>query len=132
MWRFGVLALWAANFVSLTSAQASTTLAAATTYTPTGIWYPQPTCSQGNTAATTQGVGNYGGGIFEDYWGTFWELDCGYSYSGTTYMDGTYVGTFGNGIVACFYGCSLRIGCMGFTYVVVAGQNTGLSGSGRC
>ena len=77
------------------------------------------------------GAGGLGGGVYQDLFGTFWEFDCGYSYTGGTYYDGTFVGTYGNGVLTCFYGCSNRIGCMGFSHAGTQGSSPDV-GSGGC
>ena len=128
--RFGVIALLGATFFSLASAQ-STTLAAYTSYVPTQTWAPNAVCSAGSSYG---GPAPYGG-IYEDPFGTFFEMQCGYAFAGTTYYDDNnaqvFSGTTSQGIVTCFYACSARIGCMGFTYTFTS-QSQGAVGAGRC
>lgn len=132
MARFGVVALLGAYFFALVSAQATQgTLSVYTSYTPTQTWTPAATCSAGSSY-TGSGLG---GGVYEDPMGTYWEFDCGMTYSGTNYYDvvgstPTYVGTNGNGVISCFWGCSNRIGCQSFIYTGTVTNN--VSGSGRC
>ncbi|KAK4955888.1 hypothetical protein LTR10_006827 [Elasticomyces elasticus] len=137
MRRSGALAFVAALAAGLATAQSvTTTLSAGTTYQPTVPWTiaggPSPTtgaCSAG--AVQTAGpAGYYGGGVYTDKYGDFWEMDCDYSFSSTTYYDGTFVGTNALGVVACFNGCAGRIQCVGFSYYGNAFGNS--SGSGRC
>ena len=107
--RPGVFALWAATFLSLTSAQ-STTLGVSTTYVPTATWRPNAVCTQGSSYG---GPAPYGG-VYQDFYGAFWEVQCGYGWSSTNYMDGgaiaAPIGTYGQGIATCFMGCDSRIG----------------------
>lgn len=121
MWRYGAVALLGAALIDVAAAQA-TTLSASTSYVPTNTWVPQAQCSQ---------AGGGAGGYYQDSIGTYWEVQCAQAFSGTTYYDnGAYVGTNGQGIGACFWGCSNRIGCVGFTYTgSVTSANVG---SGRC
>ncbi|KAK5676194.1 hypothetical protein LTS10_011006 [Elasticomyces elasticus] len=135
--RSGALAFVAALAAGLATAQSvTTTLSAGTTYEPTVPWTiaggPSPTtapCAAG--AVQTAGpAGYYGGGVYTDKYGDFWEMDCDYSFSGTTYYDGTFAGTNGQGVVACFNGCANRLQCAGFSYYGNAMGNT--TGSGRC
>ena len=115
-----VIALLGATLVSHVAGQA-TTLSAYTSYVPTNTWVPQAQCSQA-------GGGN--GGYYQDTIGTFWEVQCGQQFSGPTYYDNNYVGTSSQGIAACFWGCSNRIGCAAFTYTGTVSSAT--AGSGRC
>lgn len=122
MRRPGVVVLLAASLIDHASAQA-TTLSASTSYVPTNTWVPQAACSQ----AAPGGAGGY----YQDTIGTYWEVQCGQAFTGTTYYDNNaYVGTNAQGIAACFWGCSNRIGCVGFTYTGTVSSST--AGSGRC
>lgn len=92
MQRLGVVAFRAVAFVVLVQAQYTTPglttsapLSASTTYTPTNVWAPNPTCSAGSSAVAQNG--GYGGGVYRDDYGTYWEVGCGYNWSGTTYME---------------------------------------------
>ena len=137
MRRFGVLALLGAG-IELVSAQ-TTTLGASPSILPTSTWAPAPVCSQGNSWG---GPAPYGG-VYEDPLGTFYQVECGYQFSGLTFYDtagynlnangytGAGQGTTAQGIVTCFWGCSQRPECIGFTYAgtVNAAAN---SGSGVC
>jgi hypothetical protein len=96
MQRFGVAALLAAAFVATVRAQSiyttpglttSAPLSASTTYTPTNVWAPNPTCSSGSSAVAQNG--GYGGGVYRDDYGTYWEVACGNDWSGSTYYDTT-------------------------------------------
>lgn len=120
MRRFGVVALLGASLFDYAYAQV-TTLSAATSYTPTQTWAPLSTCTQNGQP----------GGFYQDSIGTYWEVQCGQRFSGTAYYDNNnFVGTNGQGIGACFWGCSNRVGCVGFTYTgSVTSANVG---SGRC
>ena len=131
MRRFGVLALLGAG-IELVAAQASTTLAASPTFAPTQTWNPAATCSLGSTYP---GPAPYGG-VFEDTLGVFYEMQCGYVFSGTTYYEtvgGTPVGslgTTGQGIASCFYGCSNRPECIGILFTYTSQSAT--AGAGKC
>ncbi|KAI7359325.1 hypothetical protein KC354_g9411 [Hortaea werneckii] len=82
----------------------------------------------GAAAATATAGGQ--GGVYQDRYGGYWEMDCGYYFSGSTYWDGAYQGTNGIGVYSCFNGCANRPGCVGFTYY---GTSTGpTTGGGRC
>ncbi|GAB1729361.1 hypothetical protein NU195Hw_Modified_146t1 [Hortaea werneckii] len=82
----------------------------------------------GAAAATATAGGQ--GGVYQDRYGGYWEMDCGYYFSGSPYYDGAYVGTNGIGVYSCFNGCANRPGCVGFTYY---GTSTGpATGAGRC
>ncbi|KAI7566524.1 hypothetical protein KC343_g5385, partial [Hortaea werneckii] len=82
----------------------------------------------GAAAATATAGGQ--GGVYQDRYGGYWEMDCGYYFSGNTYYDGAYQGTNGIGVYSCFNGCANRPGCVGFTYY---GTSTGpTTGGGRC
>ncbi|GAB1736020.1 hypothetical protein NU219Hw_g6074t1 [Hortaea werneckii] len=82
----------------------------------------------GAAAATATAGGQ--GGVYQDRYGGYWEMDCGYYFSGSPYYDGAYQGTNGIGVFSCFNGCANRPGCVGFTYF---GSSTGpTTGSGRC
>ncbi|KAI7389162.1 hypothetical protein KC328_g8590 [Hortaea werneckii] len=82
----------------------------------------------GAAAATATAGGQ--GGVYQDRYGGYWEMDCGYYFSGSPYYDGVYQGTNGIGVFSCFNGCANRPGCVGFTYF---GSSTGATtGSGRC
>ncbi|KAI7471998.1 hypothetical protein KC351_g11854 [Hortaea werneckii] len=82
----------------------------------------------GAVAATATAGGQ--GGVYQDRYGGYWEMDCGYYFSGSPYYDGAYQGTNGIGVYSCFNGCANRPGCVGFTYF---GSSTGpTTGSGRC
>jgi hypothetical protein len=98
MQRFGVAALLAAAFVATVQAQSvyttpgvttSAPLSASTTYTPTNVWAPNPTCSAGSSAVAQNG--GYGGGVYRDDYGSYWEVACGSDWSGATYYDTTWV-----------------------------------------
>ncbi|KAK3722887.1 hypothetical protein LTR37_002032 [Vermiconidia calcicola] len=129
MWRSGVVALLGASFLACVSAQVSRTLGAYTSYTPTATWAPAPVCSQGSNPALSPG-----GGVYQDEFGAYYEMQCGQQFSGTNYYDNTFAGTNAQGIGSCFYGCSKRPGCMGFTYTgTVVGTSYNWQGSsGRC
>ncbi|KAK6442105.1 hypothetical protein LTR95_001659 [Oleoguttula sp. CCFEE 5521] len=80
---------FAAQFVARVAAQAqapttSASLTASTTYAPTNTWTPAPVCSNGGTAP---GAGQYGGGVYQDAYGTFWEVECEYDWTAQTYQD---------------------------------------------
>jgi len=134
MRRFGVVALLGASLLEFASAQGTTTtLGVSTTYVPTAAWSPAPVCSAGSSSGTAQG------GVYQDESGNFYEMQCGPNYSGTNYYDLTagnpvFVGTTGQGIGSCFWGCSQRPSCMGFTYTGVVGSNVypWTGSSGRC
>ncbi|KAI7550479.1 hypothetical protein KC317_g14262, partial [Hortaea werneckii] len=82
----------------------------------------------GAAAATATAGGQ--GGVYQDRYGGYWEMDCGYYFSGSPYYDGAYQGTNGIGVYSCFNGCANRPGCVGFTYY---GTSTGpTTGGGRC
>ncbi|KAI7551626.1 hypothetical protein KC331_g2433 [Hortaea werneckii] len=82
----------------------------------------------GAAAATATAGGQ--GGVYQDRYGGYWEMDCGYYFSGSPYYDGAYQGTNGIGVFSCFNGCANRPGCVAFTYF---GSSTGpTTGSGRC
>ena len=111
--RSGVLALWAASFWSIASAQ-STSLGVAPAAGQGAVnpWRPKQVCSAGS---------NYGGpapygGVYVDNYNAYWEVECGYAWTGTTYYDGSGpvmgsgIGTYSQGIVTCFVGCGNRIG----------------------
>jgi len=160
MRRFGDLALVAGLFVGFVCAQftpplpatsggtstlISQTLAAYTSYQPTNTWtIPTYTgtggCSLGmGAAAATQTAGGYGG-VYQDYWGGYWEVACDQYFSGTTYYDGSpfYEGTNTQGMIACFNGCAKRPGCSAFAFYgsqtssSVAPTATSWTGGGRC
>jgi hypothetical protein len=136
MHRPGVLAFVAWLLVGFTSAQStSTTLSAYTSYVPTDTWtIASGTCATGMGAAVAAtATAGAQGGVFEDKFGNFWEMECGYYFSGTTYYANVAagaIGTSGQGIYACFDGCANRINCVGFSYY---GTVTGATaGSGKC
>jgi len=94
MQRFGVAAFVAVAFVATVQAQSVYTtpgvttpapLSASTTYTPTNIWAPNPTCSAGSSAVAQNG--GYGGGVYRDDFGSYWEVACNYDWTGTTWYD---------------------------------------------
>jgi hypothetical protein len=94
MQRFGVAAFVAVAFVASVQAQSvyttpalttSAPLSAATTYTPTNVWAPNPTCSAGSSAVAQNG--GYGGGVYRDDFGSYWEVLCSYDWTGTTWYD---------------------------------------------
>ena len=124
--RFRVIAVLGVTFIDFVYSQ-TTTLGVSTTYNPTNSWAAAPTCSLGSGYG---GPAPYGG-YYQDQFGQYYEMQCGYAFSGTTYYDGTYVGTTGQGVNTCFFGCSQRAGCMGFTYSYTS-QSTGNTGAGRC
>lgn len=137
MRRFGVVAVLGAG-IGLVSAQVTTITTTSTTLTgfpasdgPSPTWTPAATCSQGSTYG---GPAPYGG-VFEDTFGTFYEMQCGYVFSGSTYYDTNgavtgAMGTSGQGIATCFYGCSQRPECIGFVYTYTSQSQT--AGAGRC
>lgn len=93
MRRASVAALLAAALVATVQAQSvyttsglttSAPLSASTTYTPTNVWAPNPTCSAGSNALAQNG--GYGGGVYRDDYGSYWEVGCGYDWSGP-YME---------------------------------------------
>lgn len=103
LWRCGLMAGLISTLFGGSQAQVTTSptflttattptvnrLTASTTYTPTDIWTPAPTCSAGSSA-----VGGYGGGVYLDGYGTYWSVACGYDFDGQTFYDGpgyTYV-----------------------------------------
>ena len=94
MQRFGVAAFVAVALVATVQAQSiyttpgpttSAPLSAATTYTPTNVWAPNPTCSSGSSAVAQNG--GYGGGVYRDDFGSYWEVLCNYDWTGTTWYD---------------------------------------------
>ena len=94
MQRFGVAAFVVVAFVATAQAQSvyttpalttSAPLSAATTYTPTNVWAPNPTCSAGSSAVAQNG--GYGGGVYRDDFGSYWEVLCNYDWTGTTWYD---------------------------------------------
>ena len=94
MQRFGVAAFLAVAFVANVKAQSQYTtpgpttsapLSAATTYTPTNVWAPNPTCSSGSSAVAQNG--GYGGGVYRDDFGSYWEVLCNYDWTGTVWYD---------------------------------------------
>lgn len=96
MRRFGVAALLVATFVTYVQTQSvyttpgvstSPSLSASTTYSPTNVWNPHPTCTSGSSAVAPQG--GYGGGVYMDAFGTYWQVACGFDWSGATYYDST-------------------------------------------
>ncbi|KAI7471965.1 hypothetical protein KC367_g4425 [Hortaea werneckii] len=109
----------------------SRTLSALQTYQPTNTWtIPNGACSVGMGAAAATATAGGQGGVYQDRYGGYWEMDCGYYFSGSTYWDGAYQGTNGIGVYSCFNGCANRPGCVGFTYY---GTSTGpTTGGGRC
>lgn len=118
-----------------TTSTASATLTAASTYTPAVPWtIPNGVCSQGSTATAT---GGYGGGVFEDVSGNFWEVECNYAWSGSSTYDvipnanpPNSEDSDAQGIYACFNGCANRPGCVAFEFF---GTTTGPhSGTGKC
>jgi hypothetical protein len=78
MRRFGVLAFVAGLLVSFATAQ-STTLSAVQSYQPTPTWtVPNGACTAGSTAAGGGPYGSFGatgGGVYEDIYGDFWEME---------------------------------------------------------
>jgi len=91
---FGVAAFVAVAFVATAQAQSvyttpalttSAPLSAATTYTPTNVWAPNPTCSAGSSVVAQ--TGGYGGGVYRDDFGSYWEVLCNYDWTGTTWYD---------------------------------------------
>jgi len=137
---FRVLAFAAGLLVGLVSAQSSITptLSAGPTYQPSVPW-TIPTastpCSAGSTATAT---GGYGGGVYQDVFGGYWEVECGYAWTGTTYYDGVnsgpggsaVIGTTSQGVFACFESCAQRVGCVAFEFFGYS-TNT-MVGSGQC
>ena len=94
MQRFGVAAFVAVALVATAQAQSvyttpalttSAPLSAATTYTPTNVWAPNPTCSSGSSAVAQNG--GYGGGVYRDDFGSYWEVLCNYDWTGTVWYD---------------------------------------------
>jgi hypothetical protein len=88
MQRFGVAAFLAVAFVATVQAQNPTTsipLSASTTHTPTNVWTPAASCSAGSSAVAQNG--GYGGGVYRDDFGSYWEVACGYDWSGTAFYD---------------------------------------------
>lgn len=139
MRRSGVLAFVATLLMSSASAQTSggttttisRSLAASTTYVPTNTWtIPAGSCSAGMGPAAATATAGGTGGVFQDKFGGYWETECDYVYAGSTLYDGTYEGTNGQGIYACYNGCANRPGCTGFSFY---GTTTGpATGGGRC
>lgn len=134
MRRIAALALVAGRLLASVSAQSTTisrTLSALQTYQPTNTWtVPNGACSVGMGAAAATATAGGQGGVYQDRYGGYWEMDCGYYFSGSPYYDGAYVGTNGIGVYSCFNGCANRPGCVGFTYY---GTSTGpATGAGRC
>ncbi|KAI6887118.1 short chain dehydrogenase [Hortaea werneckii] len=134
MRRIAALALVAGRLLNSVSAQSTTisrTLSALQTYQPTNTWtVPNGACSVGMGAAAATATAGGQGGVYQDRYGGYWEMDCGYYFSGSTYYDGAYQGTNGIGVYSCFNGCANRPGCVGFTYY---GTSTGpTTGGGRC
>ena len=91
MQRFGVAAFVAVAFVATVQAQYTTpalttsaALSASPTYTPTNVWTPNPTCSAG---AGTGANMWYPGGVYRDDFGSYWEVGCGYDWTGTIWYD---------------------------------------------
>lgn len=112
------------------------TLSAGTSYMPTNVWtIPTTTasCVAGATAGAVQAYNSPAvGGVFNDINGNYWEVQCGYNFTGTTYWGGETggLGTNGQGIYACYNGCAKRPGCIGFTFY---GYTTGkTTGTGKC
>ncbi|KAK3116012.1 hypothetical protein LTR53_004072 [Teratosphaeriaceae sp. CCFEE 6253] len=116
----------AAALVSLAAAQSS--LTATQTYAPARSWTipaSAASCNQGSSPTTAPA-----GGVFQDMYGDFWAMNCDYSYSGTTYYDGSFVGTNSGGVYSCFNGCAKRVGCVAFTFYGTS--SSGTAGTGRC
>lgn len=90
-------------------------------------------CSAGNPGATASPgatVGLYGGGTYQDPYGDYWEVDCGYLFNSTTYYEYPLPGTRSQGMYACFNGCAARPNCVAFNFY---GYQTGPhSGGGLC
>jgi hypothetical protein len=93
MQRFGVAAFVAVAFVAAVQAQSvyttpgvttSAPLSASTTYTPTNTWAPNPVCSAG--AGSGLNALNPGG-VYRDDFGSYWEVLCGYDWTGTIWYD---------------------------------------------
>jgi hypothetical protein len=94
MQRFGVAAFVAVAFIATVQAQSvyttpgvttSAPLSASTTYAPTNVWAPNPTCSSGSSAVAQNG--GYVGGVYRDDFGSYWEVLCNYDWTGTTWYD---------------------------------------------
>lgn len=93
MQRFGVAAIVAVAFVATAQAQSQYTtpgpttsapLSAATTYVPTNTWTPNPICTAGAGAGLNP---MNPGGVYRDDFGTYWEVLCGYDWTGTVWYD---------------------------------------------
>ncbi|KAK4547046.1 hypothetical protein LTR36_001267 [Oleoguttula mirabilis] len=141
MRRFGVLA-FVAGLLSFAFAQTestaiaggatttrSTSLAAATTYQPTNTWtIASGACSVGmDSAAAATATAGAQGGVFLDKYGGYWEMDCGYQFTGTTYYDSNnYVGS-NNGGVNFLTGTQ---GTLTYNTSAVLGTSATLYGSG--
>lgn len=91
---FGVAALLVTAFVTNVQTQSvyttlgvstSQALSASNTYTPTNVWTAHPTCTSGSNAVAPQG--GYGGGVYMDGYGTYWQVVCGFYWNGNTYYE---------------------------------------------
>jgi len=134
---FGIAAGVAGLLVGLASAQSSVTptLAAGPTYQPAVPWTQgNGPCSAGSTATAT---GGYGGGVYQDIFGGYWEIECGFAWSSTQYYAAEggpgsqqAPGTAAQGMYACANGCAQRPGCVAYEFF---GTTSGPhSGSGKC
>lgn len=135
LWPF--LAFLAATLVYGQQTVTTLTISQGTSYFPTNTWtIPVSTasCAAGATAGAVQAYNSPAvGGTFQDINGNYWEIQCGYDYTGTTLYPGdgtTGTGTFGQGLYACFQGCAKRPGCMGFVFYGYSYSKT--TGTGRC
>src|ERR1700753_2814958 len=97
MGRCGVLAFVAALLVSFVAAQ-TTVLTATPATGPTATWTiaaaTSAACTAGSNPPGTISPARYGGGMFTDGFGDYWQVDCGQewtSMAGTVYYDGTGV-----------------------------------------
>jgi len=76
-------------------------------------WTPASTCGSGGT--------------YTDPYGAVWSVNCGQDNTGAIYASG---GTSGQGIYACFKGCSHRPECNGFSFT--GSVTLATAGSGTC
>lgn len=136
--KWAALAPLMATLVSAQQTITTLTISQGTSFFPTNAWtIPTSTasCVAGATAGAVQAYNSPAvGGTYQDINGNYWEMQCGYDFSGTGagYYGGETggVGTFGQGIYACFQGCAKRPGCIGFTFYGFSySRNTG---TGRC
>lgn len=133
---WSALALLVARLISAQQTITTLTISAGTSYFPTNPWTIPTTTASCVAGATVGAVQAYNspavGGTFQDINGNYWEIQCGYDFNGPTYWGGEVggVGTFGQGLYACFQGCAKRPGCIGFTFYGYSYTKT--TGTGRC